>query len=315
MVTGTNVEGAASDGPVLVVHGGAGALKSEEDRALYLEGVRGALAAGHEALTRSAAEAVSAAVAWMESETITNAGKGATLAMDGSVVLDAGFMDGSTRRYGSVTGVRACVHPVLLARHVSAEGDYGRFVGPPDSDGLADEAGIPGCAPEALVTERTRQIHAERLATLDSSDHGPFLDTVGAVALDAHGCLAAAVSTGGMSLKRPGRIGDSPVVGGGFWADDRVGACVTTGVGEALMRQGTARRCVQLLGEGAPPKSAAERALDELIDYEGDTRGASGLILLTPAGQVVLDHISTEMSGGWIRLDGRTDVSATWRRS
>lgn len=302
-------------GPVLVVHGGAGALPGEEDRRQYLEGVRGALAAGLARLEDGAAEAACAAVAYLESETITNAGRGAALASDGTAVLDAGFMDGASRRYGGVTGVRRCMHPVLLARRLSEDGDFGRFVGAPESDTLAEAFGVPSCAPEELVTERARRLLDERAREARRRDEGPWLDTVGAVALDAAGRLAAAVSTGGMSLKRPGRIGDSPVVGGGYWADDRHGACVTTGVGEVLMRQGTARRCVQLLSEGHAPGAAARDALAELVDYEGDRRGASGLILVTREGAVVLDHNSVEMSGGWIRPDGRSEVTAAWRRT
>jgi len=296
-----------------VVHGGAGALRSEDDRRQYLEGVRGALEAGRPQLAASAAEAVCAAVVWLEARSITNAGRGAALAADGTVSLDAGFMDGNSRRYGGVTGVRRCMHPVLLARGLSREGDFGRFVGPPDADGLAREFDVPGCAPEELVTERARLLHRDRVAQPLCSSGAPWLDTVGAVALDAHGHLAAAVSTGGMSHKRPGRIGDSPIVGGGYWADDRVGACVTTGVGEALMRQGTARRCMQLMADGMTAADAARAALAELLDHDGDLRGASGLILVSARGEFLLDHNSREMSGGWVRADGSSQVGATWR--
>jgi len=301
-------------GPILVVHGGAGSLPCDEDRKAYLEGVQGALSAGVARLADSAAEAVCAAVQWLECETITNAGRGAALATDGSAILDAGFMDGITRRYGGVTGVRRCMTPVLLARRLSEDGDYGRFVGAPESDLLPELFGVDSCDPEALVTERARRIFSERQQRTEDRQDGPWLDTVGAVAVDAQGHLAAAVSTGGMSCKRSGRIGDSPVVGGGYWADNRTGACVTTGVGEVLMRQGTARRCVQLLADGLDPAEAAARSLGEVVDYEGDRRGTSGLILLTADGRVLLDHNTAEMSGGWMRLDGQAEISATWSR-
>lgn len=298
---------------VLVVHGGAGSLASQADRDAYLLGVRGALAAGRSLLATSAREAVLAAVAHLEAKTITNAGKGAALARDGRAWLDAGFMSGAKRRYGSVTGVHNCMNPVLLAAKLSDEGDFGRFVGPPDSDQLTSELGVPGCAQGDLITERTQRLFEERTAAAAAGAN--FLDTVGAVALDAQGRLAAAVSTGGMSLKRAGRIGDSPVVGGGFWADDRVGACVTTGVGEALMREGTARRAVQLIGAGGAPASAGAQALSELLDHDGDTRGCSGLILIDTKGAVVLDHNTPEMSGGWTRLDESGEVTHLWRTS
>jgi len=303
-------------GPVLVVHGGAGQLESEEDRRQYLAGVTRALELGLAELPRGARAAVLAAVVHMEAHTIMNAGRGAALAADGSVTLDAGFMDGGSRRYGGVTAVRNCVHPVLLAERLSDEGDFGRFVGPPGADELAAAYDLPVCDPQSLVTERARRIWQRRCEEAGRAPAaGPaYLDTVGAVALDAQGRVAAAVSTGGMSLKRLGRIGDSPVVGAGFWADDRAGACVTTGVGEVLMRQGSARRAVQLLAaSGATPAGAARAALDELLDRPGDLRGASGLILVSPRGEVALDHNSREMSAGWARPGGEVVVTHLWR--
>jgi beta-aspartyl-peptidase (threonine type) len=244
------VSDAGDSGPVLVVHGGAGDLESEEDRRLYLAGVGAALDAGLALLEQGARQAVLAAVAHMEAHTIMNAGCGAALARDGTAALDAGFMDGETRRFGGVTGVRNCVHPVRLAERLAGEGDYGRLLAPPDVDGLAATYGVPVCEPAHLVTERTRALWRRRLDTAARAAARPYLDTVGAVALDARGHLVAAVSTGGTSLKRAGRVGDSPIVGAGFWAEDGRGACVTTGVGEALLRHGLARRAVQLLADG-----------------------------------------------------------------
>jgi len=301
-------------GPVIVVHGGAGDLESEDDRRQYLLGVGEALAAGLSALPQGATAAVLAAVVHMERHTIMNAGRGAALAADGAVALDAGYMDGATRRHGGVTGVSRCMTPVLLAERLAGEGEYGRLVGPPGADALAAEFGLPACEPEALVTDRARRLWRARCAAaVPAGGSAPYLDTVGAVALDAQGHLAAAVSTGGMSLKRKGRVGDSPVVGGGFWADDREGACVTTGVGEVLLRQGTARRCVQLLAAGRTPAQAAADALAELLDFPGDERGVSGLILVSPRGVALLDHNSREMSAGWARPDGRRRVTHLWR--
>lgn len=299
--------------PILVVHGGAGDLESEADRRAYAEGVRGALAAGRD-LLHDARAAVRAAVTYMESHTIMNAGRGAALASDGRVALDAGFMCGRTRRYGGVTGVRRFENPVLLAEALLDDGDFGRFVAPPDSDALIEETGRTPCDPASLVTERARTLFERRRAAAAAAPRpATYLDTVGAVALDAHGHVAAAVSTGGISMKRRGRIGDSPVVGAGFWADDRVGACVTTGLGEALLRQGSARRCVQLVGDGRTASDAAAGTLAELLDFDGDERGLSGLILVTREGEPLLDHNSAEMSGGWIRPDGSSRVTHLWR--
>ena len=303
--------------PVLIVHGGAGSLACADDRRQYLDGVGQALNAGQQALQADPAagsrQAVLAAVMHMEAHTIMNAGRGSALARDGSVSMDAGMMVGGSRRYGAVTGVRRTVHPVLLANHLLGDGDYGRFVAPPESDELIDVSGAPRCEPEELITERTLRLHGERMAGAPvDSDSAPALDTVGAVCLDARGHLAAAVSTGGMSLKRTGRVGDSPIVGAGFWADD-VGAAVTTGVGEALLRQGTARRCVQLVAAGVDPTEAVAQALDELIDHDGDHRGRSGVILVTAAGEVVIDHNTPEMSAGWVAADDGGRVTHLWR--
>jgi len=309
-----SARGASRIAPVLLVHGGAGDLDSEEDRRQYLLGVGGALDAGLAALADGGAcAAVRAAVVHLESHTIMNAGRGSVLDRAGAACLDAGFMDGSTRRWGGVTGVRRCMNPVLLAERLRADGDYGRLLGAPGSDELAALFGVPACDPSELVTERARRIWAQRCREAAPAGAAPQLDTVGAVALDGDGHVAAAVSTGGMSLKRSGRIGDSPVVGAGFWAADREGACVTTGVGEVLLRQGTARRCVQLMADGCEPSDAAAGALAELVDWPGDERGLSGLIVVAPDGRFALDHNSREMSGGWARPDGTREVTHLWR--
>ncbi|MGQ0553509.1 MAG: isoaspartyl peptidase/L-asparaginase [Planctomycetota bacterium] len=315
-----------SRGPVIVVHGGAGSLPCEEDRQQYLQGVAGALAAGCTGLAESAEAAVLAAVSHMEAHTIMNAGRGSVLDEEGQVRLDAGFMEGARRRYGAVTGLRNCLFAARVAARLAEEGDYGRFVAPPGSDRLAASFGLPVCDPAELITERALRLWRERKAAEEAqgaaesgrapaaaAKRGPYLDTVGAVALDAQGRLAAAVSTGGMSLKRIGRVGDSPIAGAGFWADDRSGACVTTGVGEVLLRQGTARRTVQLLASGLTPAGAAAAALAELSDYPGDDRGDSGLILLGADGQLVLAHSSQEMSGGYQRPGQEPRIGHLWR--
>lgn len=299
--------------PILVVHGGAGSLESEQDRALYLAGVAEALDAGLAQLEQGAHAAVRSAVMHMESHTIMNAGRGAALGLDGCARLDAGFMLGDSRRYGGVTGVTNFENPVVLAERLCAEGDYGRLVAPPGADMLAELYGLTPCIPEDLVSERARAMWRRRSDPAGVPGKARYLDTVGAVALDDRGHVAAAVSTGGMSLKRDGRVGDAPIVGSGFWADDRHGAAVSTGVGEALLRQGTARRCVQLMTSGSTAAAAAASALSDLSDHTGDTRGAAGLIVVSRDGSVALDHSSAEMSGGWGRPGGERLVHHVWR--
>lgn len=297
--------------PVLVVHGGAGLPAVEGDRARYLAAIEGALERGRSELERDATSAVLAAVCYMEAETELNAGRGATLDRDGHVSLDAGYMDGRTLRFGGVAGVTRCMNPVLLAHHLSSDGDYGRLLGGEAADNLALRLSIAVCSPADLVTDRAKQAYQGRAQRDIVSVPN---DTVGAVALDARGHLAAAVSTGGTSMKPAGRIGDSPIVGAGFWADDRVGACVTTGVGEVLLRQGTARRVASLLAQGYEPDDAARLSLAETRDSPDDQRGPGGLIVVARSGAVALDHSSPEMPAGYARLGMEARVSLTWTK-
>lgn len=292
------------------MHGGAGSRAAPDDERSYLDGVASALACGVEALSSSARAAVVAAVSYMETSTPLNAGIGAVLADDESVRLDAGFMDGETRRFGGVADVRRCATPVRIAEYLAGDGRFGRLLVGDAAERAAREGRIALCEPDDLITKRARERHRRALA--DAS--APRTDTVGAVALDARGHLAAAVSTGGLAAKRAGRVGDSPIVGAGFWADDRYGAAAATGIGEALMRQGTSRRCVELLSHAVSPAEAVRRALAELRDGgEPETGGLGGLIIVTARGEVALGHDTPVMTAGWIRPGGAATVSATWR--
>jgi beta-aspartyl-peptidase (threonine type) len=291
------------------VHGGAGSAAAPQDEASYLDAIANALLRGASELSRGAEAAVVAAVAFMETSTPFNAGVGAVLAADGSVRLDAGFMDGATRRFGAVADVRRCATPVRIAASLASDGRFGRLLVGEAAERAAKEAGIALCGPEALVTDHARERHRRALC-----DPTVFpADTVGAVAMDGKGHLAAAVSTGGLAGKRPGRIGDSPIVGAGFWADDRHGAAAATGIGEVLMREGTSRRCVELLARGTDPAEALRLALEEL--RQGSTpqpAGLGGLIVVSAAGEIALGHDTVAMSAGWIRPGGAPTVSSRW---
>lgn len=253
------------------------------------------------------------AVSYMETSTPLNAGIGAVLADDGTVRLDSGFMDGATLRFGAVADVRRCPTPVCIAAHLASDGRYGRLLVGEAAERAGADAGVASCEPERLVTARARERH--RRALSDST--APGTDTVGAVALDASGHLAAAVSTGGLSGKRAGRVGDSPIVGAGFWADDRHGAAAATGIGEVLMRQGTARRCIELITSGVTRAEAVRLALAELHDGDAlpdqDLGGLGGLIVVTPEGDFAIGHDTAAMSAGWIRPGGTPTVSLRWR--
>jgi beta-aspartyl-peptidase (threonine type) len=274
-----------------------------------VDAVTEALARGVVDLALGARAAVITAVSFMEEHSPLNAGRGAVLAEDGSVSLDAGFMDGATRRFGGVAGVRRTANPVRIAEALAADGEYGRFLIGDAAEAAGRAAGIAELSPEDLVSERSRQREKERLG--DST--APRGDTVGAVALDSQGHVVAAVSTGGLAGKRVGRVGDSPVVGAGFHADDAIGAAATTGIGEALLRHGTARRCLQLMADGCGVGVAARKALDELGVGASSGVGVGGLIVVDRDGAFAIDHDTPEMTAGWARPNERPVVRARWR--
>jgi beta-aspartyl-peptidase (threonine type) len=259
---------------------------------------------GITALAEGARAAVLAAVSFMEESTPLNAGRGAVLDANGNVSLDAGFMDGTTRRFGGVGGVRRHVNAARIAASLTDDGDFGRFLIGDAADEAGNAAGLAAVEPKDLVTDRARERAADSTA--------PRGDTVGAVAVDARGHLAAAVSTGGLVGKRAGRVGDSAIVGAGFWADDSVGAAATTGIGEALLRQGTARRAVQLIAEGLDAREAAREVLAELASEGRECVGIAGIIVIDAQGGVGIAHDSAAMAAGWIHPDGQPQVRMQW---
>lgn len=284
--------------PVLVVHGGAGRIRPE-GRPKRAEGLKRALDAGWQILQSGgpALEAVVAAVKVLEDDPVFNAGRGSSLTRDGTVEMDAGVMDGRTLAVGAVAAVSRVANPVVLALEVLRHSPHILLVGA-GAEAFAAARGLPLVHPETLITEERRRALAARLA------HAGAGDTVGAVALDAHGHLAAATSTGGILAKWPGRVGDSPLVGCGFYAEDGVGACSTTGLGEAIARALLAYRAVSGLNRVASPQEAAEQALAWMKAHTG---GEAGLILLTPDGQVGVAWNTQAMSYAW-RLEGEEGI-------
>ncbi len=279
--------------PVLVVHGGAGRVR-EDTRPARAQELTRAIAAGWEVLTRggSALDAVVAAVRVLEDSPLFNAGRGSSLTRDGSVEMDAGVMEGSQLGVGAVAAVRHVANPVVLAQHVLLNAPHILLVGE-GAEAFAREQGLPEVEPESLVTERAQDALARFLAR--QAEQHAVADTVGAIALDSRGHLAAATSTGGIVGKLPGRVGDSPLVGCGFYADDGLGACSTTGLGESIARALLAYRAVILLAEHTPER-AAERALEYMIERVG---GRAGLILLSREGKVAARWNTQHMSWGY----------------
>jgi len=275
--------------PAILVHGGAWATP-EGEREDHLKGVHRAAMIGFETLLRggSAVDAVQRAVEHMEADPTFNAGRGAVLNARGEVALDAAIMNGEDLEAGSVACVSGVLHAVALARAVMESSPHLMLVG----DGAVEwarESGIATCAPESLVEERERKRFekAKRFTKLGARDEtgGPAspADTVGAVACDRHSHVAAATSTGGSLLKHPGRVGDSPLVGSGLYADDRRGAASSTGWGEGITRVVMAHRAVESLTSGIGPAEAAQQAIRVL---ESRTGGRGGIIVVDSKGEI-----------------------------
>jgi len=272
----------------LAIHGGAGQMTRETVSPATDAGTRAGLAAALDSGTAvladggSAIDAVAAAVRVLEDDPHFNAGRGAALTYDGIAELDAAIMDGATRAAGAVAAVHATRNPVALARAVMTDSPH-VFLAGAGADRFAIEQGIEQADPDWFVTDARRGNLADlKAAGADAFDVDMKYGTVGAVACDAHGHVAAATSTGGVTGKRWGRIGDSPVIGAGTYADDRGAAVSCTGAGEFFLRVGVAAQIaarVRLLGES--PAAAAAAVMAEVSDLGG----TGGVIVTAPGGQ------------------------------
>lgn len=300
----------------MIVHGGAWAIPDEQVEP-HLAGCRAALAAGWATLSGGgdALAACEAAVRVMEDDPIFDAGTGSVLTSEGTVELDAAVMDGRTLRYGAVANLRRVRNPISLARQV-LDGP-GTFLVAEGAERFAAAAGVPLIDNGELVVERERRLwEAWRAGQAAQAQYGAPQqgpegahavgghDTVGAIALDAAGNLVAANSTGGTPFKLPGRIGDTPMVGCGLYADAHVGAAVCTGWGESIVRVALARRAVELLERGLPPQSAAEMAVRAL--GRSVAGGSGGCIILTPHGQVGMAWNTRRMAYAYRQEGGET---------
>ncbi len=280
----------------LVVHGGAWAIPADELTA-HEQGVRTALMTGWQLLKAggTALDATEAAVRVMEDDPTFDAGVGSFLNAVGKVEMDAAVMDGRTLDVGAVAAVGRVRNPVTLARHVMAT-EHVLVVGE-GAEALAEAAGLPLCDPMSLVVPRERmRWDAQQLDPhfkLETSFRGH--DTVGALALDRDGNLAAAISTGGTPNKLPGRVGDSPLVGSGFYADNLAGACYATGWGEGIMRVVLAKHAVDLLAH-YDPANAARVAIEQM---GARVNGLGGCIVLDYSGRVGFFHNTPRMAFGY----------------
>jgi beta-aspartyl-peptidase (threonine type) len=293
--------------PVLLVHGGAWAIP-DDMVAAHLHGVRNAIAAGWRVLESggTALDAVEQAVVFMEDDEAFDAGRGSFLNREGKVQLDALIMDGATLRAGGVGCVEHVANPVRAARKVLSESPHVYFVAE-GAECFAQEHGIPLCRNEDLITSR----EVERLRAFQSStteQQGLFApaishDTVGAVALDGEGNIAAATSTGGTLNKAPGRLGDSSLIGCGCYADNQSAAVSTTGWGEPIMKLVLAKWAADRVASGNLPQWAAAEAMSYLKDR---VDGHGGIILLDSNGRFGIAHNTPRMAWA-LRTAGRQE--------
>ncbi len=281
--------------PALIVHGGAG-LWTGLSAGEATRGAAAALRAGGELLAQggSALDAVELAVRTLEDDPLFNAGTGSVLTSEGDVELDAAIMAGDLR-LGGVAAVRRIRNPISLARRVMEQSPHVLLAGH-GAELFARDQGIPLCSPAELITTRALERHRERLA---ETKHG----TVGAVACDQRGELAAATSTGGIALKLPGRVGDSPVPGAGLYADGELGAASATGAGEAILRVLLCRHAVELLREH-PPGVAARLAIESFARRTG---ADAGVIVVNRTGETGYAFNTRKMCRAFFASDGAVD--------
>jgi beta-aspartyl-peptidase (threonine type) len=292
----------------IAIHGGAGTIPRStppEEAEAYRASLRAALKLGAERLEAgaSALDVAEAVVQVLEDDPLFNAGRGAVFTAAGDHELDASIMDGATLACGAVTGVRTVRHPISLARAVMERTPHILLAGQGAED-LATEVGLERVENSWFSTERRRK-QLERALEARAKPAGS--GTVGAVVLDRHGHLAAATSTGGMTAKRSGRVGDTPLIGAGNFADDRTCAVSGTGTGEEFIRHGAARAIadrMQLLG-----LSAAEAATAVFV---GEMKpGDGGAIVVSKDGEIALVYTSEGMFRGAADASGRFEV-AIW---
>lgn len=305
----------AATAPVIVIHGGAGVVSRDMPQAEQ-DAIRGklteALQAGHALLKagKPALDAVTAAINVLENDPHFNAGKGAVFTHEGFNAMDSSIMDGATLRAGAVAGVRHVKNPVLLARAVMEHSPH-VMLAYPGAEEFAREQGIEMVDASYFRTEerwqelqRILKEGPSRQVATRGVDNRHF-GTVGAVALDASGHIAAATSTGGMTNKRWDRIGDSPLIGAGTYANAACGLSAT-GWGEYYIRTSAAHSVCLRVERGEALGAAAEDVINKQIPELG---GDGGAIVLDRAGNIATPFNTPGMFRGWIDRDGHLEVA------
>jgi beta-aspartyl-peptidase (threonine type) len=291
----------------LVIHGGAGSMRPgridpEQERGARA-GLEAALAAGSAVLEKSesALDAVEAAVRILEEDSCFNAGRGSVLTASGSIELDAAIMDGRERRAGAVAGLRTTRAPISLARRLLDRGPH-VFLSGKGADNFAHAHGFEQVDNSWFeIAERRRQL--DELLAAGGFDDEVKYGTVGAVAVDVDGHVAAATSTGGLTAKRWGRVGDSPLIGAGTYADDRAAAVSATGSGEYFIRAVAAHQVAERMRLAGEP---LQQALDAVLADVAALGGKGGLIAVAPDGEAAWGFTTPAMYRGMADSSGRT---------
>lgn len=305
-----------------MIHGGAGALdhiQSPKEGVQYLESMRVVLEHGRQILSRggSALEAAESCASQLEDDPLFNAGCGSVLNEDGKVEMDAAIMDGRDLAAGSVAGVHNIANPILLARIVLACSEHVMLIGE-GAMRFAEQHGMHTTSDDYFFTaDRIEQFKAASEKGSIMLDHddvvvplqedGQKYGTIGAVARDVFGNLAAATSTGGIVNKRLGRVGDSPIIGAGVYADNETCAVSATGYGEDFMRTVLAKTVADFLEHrGGSAGEAAQAGIDYL---ERKVEGRGGIIVIDQAGRCASRFTTRKMIHGWIELGGETNCT------
>ncbi|MHA1581431.1 MAG: isoaspartyl peptidase/L-asparaginase [Candidatus Baldrarchaeia archaeon] len=286
--------------PVIIVHGGAWNIPDELVKD-HIKGVEKAASVGWKILRNggSALDAVEEAVKTMEDDPTFDAGKGSFLNEEGFVELDAIIMDGSTLDVGAVAAVRNIKNPVVLARKVMELIEHVLLVGE-GANKFAEKIGLKTVDPKDLVLEREierwKQFKEGKISTEDL--FGEPKGTVGAVALDKHGNFAAATSTGGVAGKMVGRVGDTPIVGCGAYADNNYGAVSSTGHGEKIMKIVLAKEVINFIAQGCSAQEAADKGIKLIWER---LKGGAGVIVIDKNGNIGISYNTPRMAYAYVK--------------
>ena len=283
--------------PTIIVHGGAKTI-TDDKVAANNAGCTAAAEAGWAVLISggTAAEAVEAAIRVLEADQTFNAGLGSTLNSDGEVELDAAIMEGSLS-WGAVAAVQGIRHPISVARKVMD--DKPRLLVARGAERFAVDCGAEMCKKENLIADEQWQEWKEDQKVIDRPN------TVGCVALDASGILAAGTSTGGTTKQQQGRVGDTALVGSGLYADNKIGGCSTTGDGESIIPVVLAKTAIDFLTGDRHPDEAAQMAIDALVSK---VKGEAGCILIDRQGRVGWAYNSSHMACAYM-TEGQDKVA------